>query len=275
MSSQFPSTVVGTGPSWRGYDRLKYLVVFGASYCDVGYSPQDSPAPSAEEPLGVKFPGITFADDGQPNWVGHLVKDFAPNDDDDGSPAGLLVYDYAQGGSRVHDVRRQIQDMFVPHIGLKPEGARWEAEDALFITWVGINDAAWGSDHGLNLEKLFEAQKILYDCGARNFLLVNVPAIDRAPAKGNKPNYIAWNVDLKAASARFASLHPDATVLIYSAYDTFNAILDDPIAHGFSSEDVGMAGGLGTSVDRPHPDIHGWISTDRFLPWIDQSISYP
>ncbi|KAJ7187236.1 hypothetical protein C8R46DRAFT_1059191 [Mycena filopes] len=262
MSSQFPSTVVSTGPSWRGFDRLKYLVVFGASYCDVGYSHQDSPAPSADEPLGVKFPGITFAEDGHPNWVGDLVKDFAAPTDD-GSPAGLLVYDYAQGGSRVHDVRRQIQDMFVPHIGLKPEGARWEAEDTLFVTWVGINDAAWESDHGLNLEKLFEAQKILYDAGARNFLLINVPAIDRAPAKGNKPNYIAWNVDLKAASAHFARLHPDATVLIYSAYDTFNAILDDPIAHGFALEDVGMAGGP-MWVDHLHPSsrVHGFVARD-------------
>ncbi|KAJ7740135.1 hypothetical protein B0H16DRAFT_1676394 [Mycena metata] len=259
MTSQFPSTIVNNGPSWQGFNKLTFLVVFGASYCDVGYSHRDHPVPSADEPLGIKFPGVTFAEAGQPNWVGHLVKEFAASN----KSASPLVYNYAYGGSRVHDVRFQIQDVFVPHIGRRPDGAQWKAENTLFITWVGINDAAWGSDHGHNLEKFFEAQQTLYDCGARNFMFVNVPPIDRAPAKGKKPNYIAWNVELQNASSNFANTHPDAMVLIYSAYDTFNAILDDPVAYGFAPEDAAKAGGP-MWVDHLHPSskVHGFVARD-------------
>jgi hypothetical protein len=40
---------------------------------------------------------------------------------------------------------------------------------------VGINDAACGSDHGHNLEKLFEAQETLYDSGQYDPLSYSSP----------------------------------------------------------------------------------------------------
>ncbi|KAJ7694813.1 hypothetical protein B0H17DRAFT_931326 [Mycena rosella] len=264
MASDFPSTVLKLGPSWGGFDSLKFLVIFGASYSDVGYEYNSLNVPSHDMPLGVEFPGATYAEPDEPNWVGHLITNYAAG------AHPLLVYDYAKGGSRVHNVTNQIRVMFKAHIGARPAWAPWAAGDTLFITWVGINDAAWGSDHTDNLEKLFEAQEILYETGARNFLFVNIPPIDRAPgklrprpAKGRAPNYVNWNSELKKATALFATAHPDATVMIYSSWDTFNALLDDPVAHGFPAEDVRKPG-ASIWYDFLHPTskVHDFVARD-------------
>ncbi|KAF8206380.1 SGNH hydrolase-type esterase domain-containing protein [Mycena galopus ATCC 62051] len=256
MASAFPSTLVSKSPSWQGFDRIKFLVIFGDSYSAVGYSDTVTAVPSDDEPLGVEFPGCTYAEPDEPNWVGHLITNYPPAQQ-------LLVYDYAIGGSRVALVKAQIEVTFKLQISQKPAWAPWTAEDALFITWVGINDAAYGSRHEDNLKTLFEGQETLYNSGARNFLLVNIPPIDRAPAKGYKKNYINWNTELKTTAAQFAEAHPDTTVMIYSSWDTFNALFDDPVSHGFPAEDVGKAG-KSMWVDYLHPTskVHDFVARD-------------
>jgi hypothetical protein len=70
------------------------------------------------------------------------------------------------------------------------------------VTWVGINDCAfvhsiwcswfeidppeldrYGPDHEEDIRHLFEIQEELYKVGARNFLLIDVPPINRSPAR--------------------------------------------------------------------------------------------
>jgi hypothetical protein len=129
-------------------------VCSGDSYSDVGYNYLDSSLPSDDEPLGIEFPGSTYTEPDEPNWVGHLITNYPPTNQ-------LLVYDYAQGGARVAQVKNQIQVMFKLQISQKPAWAPWTAENALFselrlplhfcvyfigfleVTWVGINDAAY------------------------------------------------------------------------------------------------------------------------------------
>ncbi|KAF7368880.1 Thermolabile hemolysin [Mycena venus] len=256
MASAFPSTVISKGPTWKGFDALKFLVIFGDSYSDVGYDYTDASIPSDDEPLGVEFPGATYAEPDEPNWVGHLITNYAPANQ-------LLVYDYAKGGARVYSVKNQIQVMFKSQISQKPPWVPWTAEDTLFVTWVGINDAAWSSEHEDNVRMLFEAQETLYNSGARNFLFVNIPAINRSPAKGREPNYANWNTELKKAVELFAAAHADATVMIYSSWDTFNALFDDPVAHGFPPEDVRKPGGS-MWVDHLHPTskVYDFVARD-------------
>ncbi|KAJ7025596.1 hypothetical protein C8F04DRAFT_1046409 [Mycena alexandri] len=253
MASEFPSTVLSKGPSWRGFNALKFLVIFGDSYSDVGYDPSCD-LPTLEEPLGVEFPGITYAEPDGANWVGHLITNYSST---------LLVYDYAKGGARANDVKNQIQATFTPHTGQRPPWTPWTAEVTLFVSWVGINDAAWSSEHAGNLEILFEGQETLYNSGAKNFLFINIPQISRAPAKGYKSHYINWNTELKKAVAQFAAAHADATVMIFSALDTFDAIFNDPAAHGFPAEDVSKAG-ASIWVDYLHPTskVHDFVARD-------------
>lgn len=44
----------------------------------------------------------------------------------------------------------------------------------------------------------------------------------------------------------------DAMVFLYSAYDTFSRILDDPVSHGFTAEDARRQRGA-LFVDGLHP----------------------
>lgn len=131
-----------------------YLLSSGDSYSDVGYTHR-SPHPTPEEPLGVEYPGNTFAEWNKPNWVGYLIKAFAPEHQ-------ILVYDFAVGGQLSNGVINQIDRGFLRHAGKKPDWAPWNADDTLFgktplrafgtftegidghplVTWVGINDCA-------------------------------------------------------------------------------------------------------------------------------------
>lgn len=88
-----------------------------------------APHPSHEHPLGVEYPGTTYAEPGKPNWVGHLIASYCPNSD-------LLVYNYAHGGARVYNVKQQVEREFLPHVGKKPEWAPWSSEDTLFSEFI-------------------------------------------------------------------------------------------------------------------------------------------
>ncbi|KAF9489400.1 hypothetical protein BDN71DRAFT_322124 [Pleurotus eryngii] len=256
----FSSTVFGITRYWPGYSPdLKHIVVFGASYCDVGYSHQ-SPHPTPEHPLGVPFPGYTYAEDGQANWVGHLITEHGPQSSQDpasGGPPPALVYDYAKGGATVHGVVHQVNDGFLRagSAGWKPEWARWNSNDTIFMTWVGINDCALTrADRFVTSMKVyFEAQEAIYSAGGRNFLLINVPPVGRFRGK-DVPNkdYETWNKLLEDGAASFATANPEATVMIFSAWDLFHNVMDNPDKYGFCTEKGGSGVG-GFLVDGLHP----------------------
>ncbi|EMD32722.1 hypothetical protein CERSUDRAFT_99099 [Gelatoporia subvermispora B] len=255
--------------SWLGLDNIRYFVIFGASYCDVGYD-SSQPHPTEDRPLGVRWPGKTYTEAGTPNWIGHLVSQYLS-----GRPAGSgpLVFDYAAGGNQVEGVRRQIETQFLPTLGRKPDWAPWTASDTLFITWVGINDCAEAtmSSVPVSVKLLLDGQEQLYEAGARNFVLIDVPPIHRLPVFANFGGggeeraaiYAAWNKHLREAVEAFSAAHPDAWAVVFSSWDTISRVLDDPVEHGFSEEDVCLAGGA-IWYDYLHPTsaVHDLIAWD-------------
>ena len=52
-----------------------------------------------------------------------------------------------------------------------------------------------------------------------------------------------WNDELRRGLAQFAATHPDATVMLFSAWDTFSRILSDPARYGFNPADTTVQGG--------------------------------
>ncbi|RPD66148.1 hypothetical protein L226DRAFT_542781 [Lentinus tigrinus ALCF2SS1-7] len=259
-------------PSWRGYGGLRYLVIFGDSYSDVGYDyTKQSSIPTDETPLGIEFPGVTWAEPAMPNWVGYLITEYSPY-------TRLLVYDYAVGGDAVGDVRKQVQVNFLPRVGEKPSWAPWSAGDSLFVTWIGINDCGRLETGSIPsaVGELFVEQESLYNAGARNFLFIDVPPIHRTPVGVMFSNhdsdfseaYTIWNRELREHVIKFAADHPDVTTLLFSSCDTFTRVLDDPKAHGFAPEHVSRSGG-DIWVDNLHPStkMHDWIAHDvaKFL----------
>ncbi|KAI0628890.1 hypothetical protein C8Q77DRAFT_1067250 [Trametes polyzona] len=246
-------TTIATGKTWKGIANIKYLVVFGASYCDVGYHFK-KPIPTPEKPLGVDFPGMTWCGPTdqttrqftpEPNWVGHLLTLY--RGDRDTYP--LLVYDYALGGDRVDGVQRQVDKCFLPHLAHKPTWAPWSSEDTLFCTWVGINDCFYNAMHSdpaahtqSSIASLFASQEKLYAAGARNFLFIDVPPAYIFP-RGDIPaklqeTVLAWNSALRDQAAKFSAEHSDATVLIWSSHELFTQLLSNPELFGFDKEDA-------------------------------------
>ncbi|TFK81887.1 carbohydrate esterase family 16 protein [Polyporus arcularius HHB13444] len=262
------SVVVSIGNCWAGLAAVKRLVIFGASYCDVGYDSQ-SPHPTPENPLGVEFPGITYCEPGKPNFVGHLVRQVNAHRENTSS---ILAYDYAIGGERADGVRRQVRQQFLPSLAPKPDWAPWRSNDTLFLTWVGINDCAVNtrtldpaSVTQQSIDELFGAQEEAYQAGARNFCFVDVPPTYKFPnrPKSLKAEFtvLTWNAKLGEAARAFAAAHPDATVLIWSSWHLFSRMFNDPESFGFREEDPAEDEG-GIFVDGLHPTsaVHAIIA---------------
>lgn len=75
--------------------------------------------------------------------------------------------------------------------------------------------------------------------------------------------YEVWNSTLREHIVQFTAAHPDITVLLFSSWDTFSRVLDDPVSHGFGPEHISRSGGE-IWVDNLHPSskMHDWIAHD-------------
>jgi len=252
-------------PSWPGFSGLRYVFIFGDSFSDIGYR-SHKPHPTDRQPLGVKFPGVPHTEEGKPNWVGYLARKY--------NRSPLLIFDYATEGDTVDGVVTQAEKIFFPIVGARPTWARWTGGDSLFITWIGINDIALAHPLQSSMDKLFAVQELHYEAGGRNFLFFDVPPIHRTPSmplehSGDRAlPYQQWNNLFTTNIETFAASHPDASVFLFSTWDSFNRALDNPAAHGLDPLEVRKAFGK-VWVDQLHPGtaLHRVLARDmtRFL----------
>ncbi|KIL69811.1 carbohydrate esterase family 16 protein [Amanita muscaria Koide BX008] len=287
------STVIQLGSHWPTFAGIKYLVIFGDSYSSVYYDLAQTNVPDALQPLGVTYPGITWNEVDKPNWVGHLIAEdcpghrYRPFHDETGQDlqymsSPLLVYDYARGGDTIAGVQHQIRTAFLPKVGQKPSWAPWSAKTSLFVTWVGINDCALSTNHSSAMDKLLKLHEELYEAGARNFMFVDVPPINRSPAYpvafSDTDRYIKWNLSLKETIKTFGSGHDDVTILLYSSFALFTTLLDNPDGYGFPPSDVRKGGGS-IWFDHLHPTsrVHKFLSQDigEFLSSVGKELEVP
>ncbi|KIK99715.1 carbohydrate esterase family 16 protein [Paxillus rubicundulus Ve08.2h10] len=197
------SIILQQTSTWPGFTNIKYMTVFGDSYSSVGYSISRHPHPTHSNPLGIPFPGHTYATQRQ-TWihVSHLVTKYSPETnylegtkhegftnlvpDIDHGPSGssLVAFDFGKGGSTISEVRSLISRFDI------------EAADV-----VG---------------KLFEDHESLYATGARNFLFIDVPPIARSPAARGQffgPIHSQWNEALnERAQQNLVGSHPTTQV---------------------------------------------------------------
>jgi hypothetical protein len=76
----------------------------------------------------------------------------------------------------------------------------------------------------------------LYDGGARSFVLLDVPPMEKSPLGHTGPlpvplvrSYVVeWNRRLQFLVQRFQRKHMDALITIYSTYDLFERIFSNP-----------------------------------------------
>ncbi|KAL4971150.1 hypothetical protein BDW66DRAFT_155958 [Aspergillus desertorum] len=266
--------------------RVRSLFSFGDSYTTTSFN-VSSTQPSPENPMGNPPLGSGTAADSI-NWVGYLATVY--ND------TTVLSYNHAVYGATVnntlvpgvpHDLAYQVSRVFEPKYCLPTESEteaqpreNWTPEAALFTVWIGINDIYSLSqrtdpfnDIPSILQSYFNLIDQLHDCGARDFLIVNVPPCDRSPKiLALEPSDVHVYYTVTKEFNRQLSNAVEQWRL--ANLDTFfTGILDSPKEYGFL--DSACIGARKRCVwwDDFHPvsALHRLLAADigRFLEWLD------
>ena len=150
------------------------------------------------------------------------------------------------------------------------------------VFYFGINDCdtVLAEDVEAPIDKVLAAVRKLYEqYGAKHFVLMDVPPLERAPegmqlrpsfsafpeydvlcpalkrTPENKAQVLAamaaWNRVLPVKVAEFQHVTPGVTLSVFSVRAVFTAVLDDPEAYGFTKNDLTEVGG-GIWADEVH-----------------------
>lgn len=198
-------------------------------------------------PLGnPTYPGYTSSNG--PNWIDFLTVTY--------NASKILTYNLAYGGATVDSdlvtpyaptvisLKNQIRQEYIPTYGSHPASAPWKSSDTLFSIFIGINDVgnSYYASNSTQIKdaifKLYSALvEDLYTTGARNFLFLNVPPVDRSPltVSGGTYSTTTEKADIADFNARIVSMvanltrvHPDSTSFIFDTNALFTQVLDNP-----------------------------------------------
>ncbi|KAK5108872.1 hypothetical protein LTR62_007762 [Meristemomyces frigidus] len=234
---------------WPGWEGISHMIVFGDSYTTTGFN--DATAqPSKANPLGnPAYPGYTATNG--PNWVDFLTTTY--------NATFLKTVNLAYGGATVDSalvqpylptvlsLKDQIIDEYLPKYSTHPSFFNWKMGSTLFASFFGINDI--GNTYGnadpsavlaQDIAEYASLMDLLYQSGARNFLFLNVPPVDRSPltaAQGRTSQKLeagiisAYNANITAMAANLSSTYADATTFVFNTHRIFTQVLNDPCSH--------------------------------------------
>ncbi|KAF8801643.1 hypothetical protein BYT27DRAFT_7197861 [Phlegmacium glaucopus] len=239
------------GLSWAD---TRFLITFGDSYTTDGFNIS----------AGVNSPVPGYTSSNGPNWVQKLGSTYNVNPD-------IQVFNLASGGATIDaalvppytptvlsivDQVTQFKDILAP-------GANWASNNTLFAIWIGINDVGTSSGwtnisqpdafHTVLMNRLTTQLDILYESGARSFLLLTVPPTDRAPlAIQQGPSAVAklhgliadYNKQLKHTGLKFQAKHATGNgkgegqvqMTLFDTQPIFNTLLDNAHTLGFVNQ---------------------------------------
>jgi phospholipase/lecithinase/hemolysin len=171
----------------------------------------------------------------------------------------VFTYNFAWGGatidSRMVPPGQGISltdevNSFLSKFARRPQSTPWQTRNTLFSVWIGINDIAYtynrGGDRHVFSDKLLDSYfalvEQLYNSGARSFLFISVPPVDRSPVMLARPVWeqaikkaviLGYNSKLWKRIEWFERKHSDVTVWRWDSHAVFTAILDNPGKYGF------------------------------------------
>ncbi|KAI4716052.1 hypothetical protein E4T48_07732 [Aureobasidium sp. EXF-10727] len=235
----------GHYPGWAG---IKHIFAFGDSYTTTGFNTSLT-QPGPGNPLGnPTYPGYTSSNG--PNWIDYLTTTY--------NKSFIETVNLAFGGATVDStlvapylptvlsVKQQVQDEFLPLYASHFSPVPWTSDDTLFTIFIGINDignsyaAQNASLHPTIFAELSGLVESLYTSGARNFLFLNVPPVDKSPltqsagpsAQSLEAAAIAdWNTRLISLSASLTRNHTDATSFVFDTNKLFSRVIEHPCAY--------------------------------------------
>ncbi|KAI0654754.1 hypothetical protein C8Q70DRAFT_1047814 [Cubamyces menziesii] len=141
----------------------------------------------------------------------------------------------------------------------------------ILVVFMGINDC--GSNDIYDLESIVEAIDdaihILYvKAGARNFVLIDVPPINRSPQATNAgmseeidERVKKWNELLRGQIAEFGTSSREATTFLFSSHQVLSDVMDNPDKYDLAEDDPETGGG-GIWEDDLHlaAEVHGVLA---------------
>jgi hypothetical protein len=138
----------------------------------------------------------------------------------------------------VHSLTDQIDSDYLPIYGKGSKRKLWSPNNTLFSFWIGINDIVdtYATKNSSLVPTIFNEYAALiekvYDSGARNFLLMDVPAIQNSPllqaaddVKDQTAAIKDWALRLMDLATDLKMKHADVTVEVFSTYAVFQNIL--------------------------------------------------
>jgi phospholipase/lecithinase/hemolysin len=167
----------------------------------------------------------------------------------------VLDYDFAVAGATIDNTLVPAYESTVPSYDQQvsrfltlTNKTEWQSDNTLFTVWFGINDISRGynastwSEFSHNLvDRYFNISQTLYANGARNFLFMNVPPIQRTPellaenstAQATTAYAVSsYNHLLSEGAKRFNRHNKDVTAILFDTTPSFDEALDNPTAYG-------------------------------------------
>ena len=143
-----------------------------------------------------------------------------------------------------NDLVRQVQEKFLPNY--KRDKA-FHASTSLFAIFMGINDVKTGDLYNKpdTLDKIFKTYSAeiaaLYKAGARNFLLLTLPPLERCPrvTKSDDATRIPrvakavseWNKRVRSLQSSIQKNYSKSTVFVYDTYHLMNNVINKPSSY--------------------------------------------
>ncbi|KAK1221482.1 hypothetical protein PQX77_015716 [Marasmius sp. AFHP31] len=194
-------------------------------------------------------------------WVKHLRENLSSN---------VVTYNFSfPGATTEHDLADQLSQ----YLSESRPKKLWSSspKEVCYVLFFGINDCGSNQECFLSdiVSKIPEAAQRLYDeAGARNFIFVDVPPIDRSPSgvKFDCADVIerrvqTWNEEFRTQIAEFQENTATTKVAIFSFHGVLSKILDDPEEFDFTEDDSTTEGGA-IWVDELHltSEVHEIIA---------------
>ncbi|KAF8607979.1 hypothetical protein BDV93DRAFT_285120 [Ceratobasidium sp. AG-I] len=239
------SLLAASSASALTWGSTKYLFVFGDSYTATGYNVS----------AGINSPTPGWTSSNGPNWPMYLGSTYNVTD--------TKVYNLAYGGATIDaklvtpylpTVQSFVDQvsLFDKYFGPHPAEAPWASNNSLFAIFLGINDIGnswWWSNvtqaafHTTLLDRYFSQVDDLYNKGARSFLFLNVPPLERTPLFIEQGNYSVttvgdstddFNKQLAQRVKKFQKSYKGLEqITLYDAHKSFNVQLDNADVLGF------------------------------------------
>ncbi|KAI9166928.1 hypothetical protein HJFPF1_03043 [Paramyrothecium foliicola] len=236
---------------------------------------------------------------GGPNWVEFLTGCGLEPGLTLPSTCKVQLWDFAFAGANTAEEFLPLHhDYTTPFVNQTQQWLSWgdpvlgkdlDKDKTLVAIWIGINDINDAKNFSIDLNSFYDSiisavfeQSIqpLYQAGYQNFLLINLPPLDRTPSnqKASRPlpskEMVGWwNDNLERRAKQFARRHCHATVMVYDANSFLNGVLDNPSDYGIKNTTHACPGAANPDV-LVNPGQYGCTPIDTYF-WFDAGhISY-